>query len=298
MVTHISPGRVQRPDRAGVRGLVRRHPLVTFFVLANLLSWAAWTPYVLSQNGLGVLPFGFPAILGTTQFLGVLPGAYLGPVLSAFLVTAVVDGRTGVRAWVGRLLRWRVSWRWYLSLLVGVPAVLVVTGLALSDGQVRAPGVAVLVAYLPALVLQLLTTGLAEEPGWRDFAQPRLQHRFSPVTATLILGPLWGVWHLPLFLTEWGGWPDVDWTRPVEFIATCVAFSFVMTWVFNRTGESLPLAMLCHTGINNFFSVAFTEVFPTLDTAADTAHVFLLASTGAAIVLLIATRGRLGRVNP
>src|SRR5207248_10246782 len=135
--------------------------------------------------------------------------------------------------------QWRVSWRWYLGLLISVPAVLTLTTIAISDQNPVMPSIAVLAAYLPGLVLQMVTTGLAEEPGWRDFALPRIQRRFGPFVGTLILGPLWGAWHLPLFLTQWGG-PHVTWETPVEFIATATAFSFVMTWVFNRTHESLP----------------------------------------------------------
>jgi uncharacterized protein len=89
---------------------------------------------VLSETGLGILPFRFPAFLGTTQLLGVLPGAYLGPILSALLVTAIADGRPGLRRWVGRVWNWRVSWRWYLSVLIGVPAVLVFAAVPLADG--------------------------------------------------------------------------------------------------------------------------------------------------------------------
>jgi uncharacterized protein len=273
---------------------IRRHPLTWFFSLAFLLSWAAWTPYVLSENGLGVLHFAFPAVGGSTQLLGVLPGAYLGPILSAFIVTAVADGRAGLRAWGGRFARWRVSWRWYAAIVVSVPAVLTLTSTALADRGPVMPSAAVLIAYLPGLVLQMITTGLAEEPGWRDFAMPRLQRRYGPVGGTVIVGPLWGAWHLPLFLTQWwASWPHVSWTEPLEFIATTVAFSFVMTWVFNRTGQSLPLAMLLHTSVNNFFSLAWTGMFPWLSTAS-TAHAFLLSSTTAALILLITTRGRLG----
>ena len=65
----------ERTGGTGWRGRVRRRPLTWFFVLANLLSWVAWTPYILSGNGLGVLPFRFPEVLGTAQFAGVLPGA-------------------------------------------------------------------------------------------------------------------------------------------------------------------------------------------------------------------------------
>ncbi|GHF74064.1 membrane protease YdiL (CAAX protease family) [Amycolatopsis bartoniae] len=271
---------------------IRRHKLITFFVLAFALSWLAWIPYVLSKQGLGVVPLDFPELLGTTQLLGVLPGAYLGPILSAFIVTAVAEGRPGLRRWTGRLLRWRVGWRWYVAVLLGVPVVLAVTTIPFT-GAIAAPSATALAAYLPALVLQLLTTGLAEEPGWRDFALPHLQPRFGALRGTLVLGPLWGAWHLPLFLTEWGGWPHVQWETPLEFIAAATAFSFVMTWVFNRSGESLPVAMVLHTSVNNYFSVMWSDMFPGLGPQ-DTSRVLLVASAVVAVVIIALTRGRLG----
>ncbi|MFI8093918.1 CPBP family intramembrane glutamic endopeptidase [Streptomyces sp. NPDC086080] len=83
-------------------------------------------------------------------------------------------------------------------------------------------------AYLPALAVQMVTTGLAEEPGWREFARPRMQRRYGPVGSTLVVGVLWGAWHLPLFLSDWSG-PHVDLVKVLEFMVTTVAFSFVMT---------------------------------------------------------------------
>ncbi|MCU1682362.1 MAG: amino terminal protease [Amycolatopsis sp.] len=285
-----------RSSLTGVRGLISRHPLPSFFILAFVLSWFAWTPYILSKNGVGLLPFGYPTAMGSTQLTGVLPGAYLGPILAAFIVTAVAEGRPGLRLWAGRLLKWRVNWRWYVAIILGVPATLILTSFPIYGVHLQLPAATVLVAYLPALVFQMLTTGLAEEPGWRDFALPHLQPRFGPLRGTLILGTLWGAWHLPLFLTDWAG-PDVSWYAPIEFVATAIVFSLVMTWVFNRTGQSLPLAMLLHTSVNNFFSVAWTAVFPGAqqDTAS---HILLISSTVAAAILLIATRGKLGYRGP
>ncbi|MDX3659800.1 type II CAAX endopeptidase family protein [Streptomyces sp. ID05-26A] len=277
--------------------MVRRHPLLSFFVLANLLSWAAWTPYILSGNGLGWWDYRFPEVLGTSQFSGVLPGAYLGPIGSALLVTAIADGRAGLRRWAGRMWRWRVRWHWYAIALLGVPAAMLITGLAFSGGQIAAPSMMAVAAYVPALLIQMITTGLAEEPGWRDFALPRVQRQFGPLAGTMILGPLWAAWHLPLFLTEWGGWPDANWTRPVVFSVFCVAFNVVMTWMFNRTGESLPLSMLLHVSVNNFASVMWSETFPGI-TGDRAMQAMATGSIVVAVLVVAGTRGRLGYRPP
>lgn len=294
MAVDSRPRAGHHTSETGITGVIRRRPLVAFFVLANIMSWAAWSPYVLSNNGLGIWDFDFPAVLGTTQFAGVLPGAYLGPIFAAYIVTRVADGREGVRRWVRRMTKWRVGLLWYIGTALGVPALIVVTGLALSGDDIHMPPVTALVAYVPGLLIQMVTTGLAEEPGWRDFALPRMQRKFGPLGATAVLGPLWGVWHLPLFLSEWGGWPDVTWMRVGEFVAFATVFSVVVTWVFNRTGQSLPLIIVLHVSVNNFMSIVYSDMFPSLGTPEHASHVTLLAATTAAVLVLIATRGRLG----
>ncbi|MDR7279233.1 CPBP family intramembrane glutamic endopeptidase [Catenuloplanes atrovinosus] len=283
-----------------LRTLVRRHPVVSFFSLAFGVSWLFWMPYLLSNHGLGLEPeIRFPDDPGIAQLLGVLPGAYLGPLGAAFTVTALSEGRAGLRRWVHRLTHWRVGWRWFFAVLLIVPAAILLAPLALPKtwGTMTMPGLLILLAYVPMLIMQIITTAAAEEPGWRDFALPRLQERFGPLFGTTILGLLWGAWHLPLFLTEWGG-PDKTWWLPVVFIAGCVPLSLVMTWVFNRTGQSVPLIMLLHAGINSTYSLLWPEVFPTLDFTVDTLWGQLIASTAAALVLIIATRGRLGLRTP
>ncbi|GAB2932213.1 type II CAAX endopeptidase family protein [Nonomuraea fastidiosa] len=294
MAVDSTPATQASPSQGGLAGFIRRRPLISFFVLANLLSWVAWTPYALSNQGLGIWDFDFPALLGTTQFLGVLPGAYLGPIFSAYLVTRITEGKEGIRRWVGRMTKWRVRWFWYVITAVGVPVTLVITSLALSDGAVKMPPAAVLAAYIPGLLIQMVTTGLAEEPGWRDFALARMQRKYGPFGATMILGPLWGIWHLPLFLTEWGGYPNVTLEHVLVFIGFAWSFSFVITWVFNRTGQSLPLIIVLHVSVNNFMSIAFSDMFPTITDPDTAGMVTLLAGLGGALVVLLLTRGRLG----
>ncbi len=287
-----APARVPTAQRPGLRGLAARRPLTLFFVLANLMSWVAWVPYILSDHGLGVWDFSYPGGSDGGQLLGLLPGAYLGPIASALLVTVLAEGRDGLRAWLRRLWHWRVSWRWYAGVLLAVPAGVTLTAVLLG-ADAHPPTVAALVTVVPGLIGQMITTGLAEEPGWRDFALPRLQRKLGPLGAAAVLGPLWAVWHLPLFLTEWGGWPDASWSRPVVFIGFCIAFNIVMTWVFNRTGQSLPMAMILHASLNNFASVLGADMFPGLD-AEEFQIVLLVGATAVAAVILAATRGRLG----
>ncbi|WP_432493214.1 CPBP family glutamic-type intramembrane protease [Kineococcus auxinigenes] len=297
MTTTSPPTAAHRPRTGGFLAPIRSHPLTSFFVLANVMSWIAWTPYVLSQHGLGLWAYRFPDSFGGGQILGVLPGAYLGPIASALLITAIADGRDGLRRWTSRMWRWRVRWHWYAITLLGVPAAMLLTGFAFSGGQVSAPSLLAISAYVPMLLIQMVTTGLAEEPGWRDFALPRLQDRFGPLAGSMVLGPFWALWHAPLFLTEWGGWPHAHWSRPVAFVVFCLAFNLVMTWVFNSTGQSLPLAVLAHVSVNNFASVLWTDIFPTIDE--DRAMVATASgAVVAAVVLVIATRGRLGLDGP
>jgi len=273
---------------------------MSFFFMAYLVSWLCWTPYVLSRDGLDVLHFAVPRMFGDSQLIGILPGGYLGPLTSAFLVTALAEGREGLRRWRRRLFRWRVPLRWYLFALLGVPALLMVGTSAVPGawgGRHVLPPAGVFAAYLPLLVLQTLTTGVAEEPGWRDFALPRLQHRLGPLRGTLTLAALWALWHAPLFLTTWSG-HHTDPGVLLGYLATAVSISVVITWVFNRTGGSLPLAVLVHVGNNNVLSTVWPAAFPDLDPFRD-GLVASAAGFGAlAVVLVIATRGRLGLPRP
>src|SRR5215211_4351650 len=289
----------ERSKDRGLGAFVRRHGLVSFYTLAYGMSWLFWLPYVLSQNGLGVLDVSFPEVLGTTQLAGILLGAYLGPLGAAFVVTALSEVTPALRRWGGRLFRWGVNWRWYALALLGVPALLAAGTLVVSPGAaagLRFPPLAALLAYLPFLVLQMLTTGLAEEPGWRDFALVRHQRLHGPLLGTLILGVLWAGWHLPLFLTDWGR--ENGGTNPsniLSFVLFCLLFSVVITWVFNKTRGSLPLVLLVHVSNNNFASVLLFAMFTTLNPSdATLSWAGVIGFAVPALAIVAATRGRLG----
>jgi membrane protease YdiL (CAAX protease family) len=294
-------GSPDRPADRGPRAFVRHHGLVSFYALAYALSWTAWLPYVLSQYGLGVIRVPFPSVLGTGELAGqlggILLGAYLGPLGAAFIVTAVSEGRPGLRRWRGRLFRWGVGWKWYALALVGVPALIAAGTLALPGAAagLRLPSLGLFLVYVPFLALQMLTTGLAEEPGWRDFALVRHQRLHGPLLGTLVLAPLWAGWHAPLFLTDWGaGIGGLNARTVLLFVLLCITLSVVITWVFNKTRESLPLAVLVHASNNTFASLLLIAAFTTLDPSRDLLTGAVVGYGALALVLVVATRGRLG----
>ena len=295
--TTVQTAVAERERSRGPRRFIRHHGLVSFYALAYALSWLAWLPYILSEDGLGVLKFSFPKVFGTAQITGMLLGAYLGPLGAAFIVTAISEGKTGLRRWRGRLLHFGVSPRWYVLAFFGVPILLIIGTLLVAPSTVagfRSPTLQLLLLYIPGLLIQVITTGLAEEPGWRDFALVRHQQQQGPLVGTLILSGLWALWHFPLFLTEWGaGLGGFNLTAAATFTAFCVAISIVITWVFNKTGGSLPLAILVHVSNNNFATVLWFAMFTTL--APQKALTGALVGFGVmALILLVATRGQLG----
>ncbi len=110
-------------------------------------------------------------------------------------MTAATEGKPGIYRLLRRLVLWQVGWLWYLLVLIGVPAIVVLGFLTLPGAMasLHLSSFPQLVAFFPIfLLLEIFTSGLAEEPGWRGFALPRLQDRFGPLSGTVILGLLWG----------------------------------------------------------------------------------------------------------
>lgn len=263
--------------------LISDRPLLSFFVLSFAPSFAYELLCILVLR-LPLVPWMFAA-------------PFIGPFLAAFVVTAATDGRAGVRALVRDLCRWRVGGRWYALVMIGLPALLMFCVLPLP-GAVAAfqPAPGELGGWAVGFVLVLIVGGpLGEEPGWRNFATPRLQERFGPVLGTFILGVMWGLWHLPLFLIDGYNHAGADLAASVRpylvFLGFTIAIAYLFTWLYNRTGGSGPIAILAHT----CFNVSLLPVlFPGVDNDLAYEIVQLAALAVLAGVLILATRGRLG----
>ena len=217
--------------------VLSRYPLLVFFLLTFVLTWVVWVP-----RAVGV-PVGVVGQLWTWM-----------PALAAVLAAALTGGRAAVRRLLAAVVRWRVGWRWY-ALVILAPAAfaaVVAAAYALLGGSwttafpAAATGLGSLALFLVVLTF---TDGLGEEPAWRGFALPRLLERYSAVIASVVVGVLWGLWHLPLVFTEGLGL----FGQPVWLLlADIVAKSILFTWVFLRTQGSVLIAILLHATTNLF----------------------------------------------
>jgi membrane protease YdiL (CAAX protease family) len=218
---------------------VRRRPLLAFFALCFGLTWGLGALFFLFPERI-VARFG-PPRLGHPLFTL----AVFAPSLAALVVTARTQGWAGVRALVARLLRWRVAPGWYLTALFGVPALVALACLVESLARGGAPSLGAgrwWLLYPGLLAHAAVDPGpLGEELGWRGFALPRLVRRWSPLTASLALGAVWGVWHLPAFFVS--GLPQAELALPAFLLAT-LALSVVISWATLRSGSVLIAALV------------------------------------------------------
>jgi uncharacterized protein len=242
--------------------LVKRHPIITFFVLAYALSWLGWPMWAL-----GLYP--------------IAPVFSFAPFLAALVVLAITHGKSGVGGLLRRMVRWRVGLRWYAAALL-IPAGITLAAAVLNVLLgAQAPSSAELGGWtglLPLFLAVLLIPGLGgawEEPGWRGFALPRLQSGRSAVFAALILGVLIAGWHLPLMFVGQVHYSD---------ILTIVGAVIIFNWVFNNANGSVLIIMVMHA-MNNAISGSF--FFPMFSGADSVRQGWLLAALWCAVAIVV-----------
>lgn len=234
----------------GFLALIRRHPLGAFFLLAYAFSWAYWLPVAVAGGHLSHFP------------------GLLGPMLAAFTVASVCEGRSGMRDLWARMFRWRVPLRWYLAALIPAAAGLVgVALLAFADNGWPSlarlstmPGLPA-VGLLAVLVMVLVINGYGEEVGWRGFAWGRLRERHSLPGAAALLGILWAGWHLPVFWLD-TGMRDLDWFIIPGWLIGLMAGAVVLGWLYEHARSSLLIVVIFHTALNMASATLATEGLP------------------------------------
>ena len=278
--------------------MIRRYPLSTYYVLVFAISWGG----ILAL----IRVYGIPST--PDEFNKALPLAIAamlaGPSVAGILMTALVDGRMGLRELLASLLRWRVAVVWYALALLAAP---VVGTAALSALSLVSP------AFLPGLwttddkasrllfgLAAAAVVGILEELGWTGFAIPKLRLRYSVLASGLIAGILWGAWHIMGQVVLASGTYTGDLSPPLFMamrtilllIGGLVAYRVLMVWVYDRTG-SLLVAMLMH-----FSLTASAMVLEPAEIAGEALVVYDLVSAAmlwAVVAAVGRAKGRLSR---
>ncbi len=217
---------------------MKRHPVVWFYMLAFALSWAGWLPLVAGSRG--ITPFTHPVF----QFLLILPA--VGPALAALLVRREILGKGRVGNWFRSLWKLRGQGRWLV--LAAVFSVLflalgrIITQVMNLPVVGEPPAGNKIALGLGTLIMALLSNPW-EEVGWRGFALPHLQARYTAAMSTLTVGVLWGLWHLPLFF--WVNNPMSQYPFAIWFIGL-VGSAFVYTWLYNSSQGSVAVVTVYH----------------------------------------------------
>ena len=280
--------------------LVRRHPVAAFLVATYALTLLIFGLPLLSDTGIGVLPIELP---GIAPFVLI---STLSLAATAFIVTALADGRTGIRDLRQRAFHFRVSPVWYVVAVLALP-------LAALGVAIAAQGIAPLVAIVnqPSLILEwalglvvaAVLINFWEELAWTGFVLHRLQPRMGPIAASIVTAWAQGALHLPLVFIAGG---VAEGRVPQDLYLFYVVALFVLpipgriflTWLYNRSGRSIPVVGIYHAGLGIATGTAFLPaIAPGLDPAWAYAGFAILSGA-----VLVATRGRLGYepglVNP
>jgi membrane protease YdiL (CAAX protease family) len=221
--------------------------LAVFFILTFAVAWSLWlvAAVVLAR-----------ANVTAGRALFFLPGTFAPAIVALWLtdrsgVPGMTDGL------LARAFQWRVQARWYLF---AVSYMLVAKLLAAGLYRIYAgewPAFGSVPLYLMLLAVAFSTPFQAgEEIGWRGYALPRLAGAIGFRAAGVILGMIWALWHLPLFLIQ-----GTDSTAQpfVTFFLAVTAVSVAMTWLYLKTNGSLLLAMVMHAAINNTTGIVPTS---------------------------------------
>ncbi|MBI3161534.1 MAG: CPBP family intramembrane metalloprotease [Chloroflexi bacterium] len=240
--------------------IIKQYPLTAFFILAYAITWT------LQLAAIFLAPTQGMALSNETNFqyfLGLLSGrinsaqamVYIlftlgaGPLFAALIVTRVVEGVEGIKDLWRRSSLWKVEAKWYLAAF-GIPLALALVSLGLgllsTGGKSAYAAKLPIGSFLPFFVYMLVFTGIAEEPGWRGFALPRLQSRYNAEKASWILGILWGVWHFPFIIyynLAAGLAPMI--ASLIGLTLGIVGWTIVNTWLYNNT-KSVWLMILLH----------------------------------------------------
>ena len=282
MMSTLTSAKLHAPT-SKIAALVGRNPVTTYLIMTNSLIW------------LSLLPVLFPTA-HLPQPPGVLSNIAVFA-LPAFLVTAIADGREGVRGLLGRSLRWRIGIRWYMLSLLGIPVgIFLIAATFLGTAPLEAlidKWPLLFKVFVPQVLIAVASVQLVEEIGWTGFVQHRLQDRHNAFVASLMVAPAFALWHFPTYLIGAPITSEKVLLVLVQIIPLAIFAVFLrtfITWLYNGSGHSILIVALLHAVFN---TVSNSELASEFVPESATMWLPLAAVAVLALVVTAFTRGKL-----
>lgn len=270
-------------NNANSEKFIYKYQIAIYFAVTLIIGWFPWY-----TGGSGVV--------------------IAAPTLAALVVTGIVDGKKGIKSVFRRLIIWRQRPTWYLFVLL-IPAIV---GLVAVSVHVLLGGSApefpmfkenqlAILLVLFVFLFPLTSSAFLEEAGFRGYALPKIQEKMGPLKGTLVLGTFFGAWLLPEFFKVGGIQYLMGINFYAWFILTEIAWSVIMTWIFNNTGgSSLMSGWLLHGAFNFWTLLLLTNAvmgddLVAIDTELLIVNAFVVIFV--AILVIIKTKGKLA-YNP
>jgi uncharacterized protein len=228
--------------------------ILSFFVTAYAWSW------LLGFSA----SYTSPIAPVSSTILNIASG--FGPSIAALITIAFFGGKTGLIAWLKNALNWRVSWQWY-AIAFFTPPLAMLLALAMHWALGGTIATSPAVGHIPMAIANfglvfLIGGPLGEEFGWRSYAQPALNAKMGWRTASLIIGIIWGLWHLPWFFTAGTAQSHMPF---ITFMLNIIAGSILFSWLFIKSKGSVIPVLIAHTSLNAFAGIM--SIIPTAETA-------------------------------
>jgi len=229
-------------------------PILIYLVLTFAIFWGLNYIYFWIFGDTSGLA-NFSSITGVLYYILLVIPAF-APFIAAVIVTAIFDKKKGLKKYSKRLIKVRVKFYWYiLAIIIPILAYLVpkIIRYLLNDPSSN-PFMESSDWNLGALlIVNVIISGIAEEPGWRNYAVPKFKQIFNPLVTSIIVGIIWACWHLIFYF---GG--SRPWAQFPQFLVTVIMLSVIYTWLYINT-ESIPLVALFHI-LHNFSVFLFLDV--------------------------------------
>ena len=233
---------IEETDLSESKNSRKLPPIFAFFILSFVITWGFTFLFIYPLNFIYQMR-SYDSFIGIMCVIAVGMQSF-GPIFAAIITISIYNGKKGMKEFGKRLVNFKVKYYWYLCVLllpVIVYSIPIIGNIILGNLDSHSVfNVSSWGINASVIIINIIYAGIAEEPGWRGYAVPEMNKRFRPIVSGAIIGVIWAIWHLLLYI--YGG---RSWKTFPQFVFTVTVISCIYVWIYMKT-ESIPLMVIFH----------------------------------------------------